>query len=130
MNLVNSNWSKLMTMEPVNKVSSVVVNQCGVSSELELNSTVEQRRILKQEAQLYTERKTKRNPQRFKQVCEQLKVLNKQLEPYDHFTRETSNLDSFSALRLTCKHYLPRDVYKFLLDQSRQLERKRPKHSK
>jgi len=110
----------LLTRVPVNKMAAMMVNQCRCSSELELNSLLEQRRQLKANATFWMKSK---NPKKYnseiRQVNKDLQKLNGQLKPYDEWHRQNTAKDFDSAFRLVVKNTFGMDVFKQLEAQAK-----------
>ena len=102
----------ILTRTPVNKLASVVVNQCGCSDELELNNLIEQRDTLRKNLTLWMRQSgTGRGQKRrcaplIKRGNDEIKHLNRQLKPFDKWHRDNKPKDFEHAFRM-----LVREVY-------------------
>jgi hypothetical protein len=104
----------VMNRVPVNKVSSVVVNQCGCADKLELNGLLDQRAQLKINATKWMQAKSRKYKADIRDANKELQKLNKQLRPYDEWHRNNTAKDFDSAFRLVVKNTFGIEVYKQL----------------
>jgi len=108
----------LLTRSPVNKLASVVVNQCRCATELELNNLIEQRTLLKANATKWMQESSKglgakrRNKPLIKQANRELLALNKKLKPYDEWHRKNAPKDYDHAFRMTVKKVFGDEIFK------------------
>lgn len=107
----------ICTLRPVNKLASVVVNQCGCSDELQLNSLIEQRNQLKANASMWMKEsstsiglKRKNNPL-IRAANIELTALNKKLKPYDEWHRSNTPKDYDHAFRMIVKKVFGAEIF-------------------
>mgnify|MGYP003439225268 CR=1 FL=1 len=110
----------LMTRTPVNKMASVMVNQCNCASELELNNLLEQRRIVKANATMWMKESAKSNGAKhrvrplIKQANIELLELNRKLKPYDEWHRSETPKSYDHAFRMEVKRVFGDEIFKQL----------------
>lgn len=115
----------IYAMRPVNKLASVVVNQCGCATRLELNNLIEQRRLLTANATTWMRESSKsngakhRNKELIKQANRELIELNKKLKPYDEWHRQNTPKDYNHAFRMEVKRVFGDEIFKHIELQAR-----------
>jgi hypothetical protein len=116
------NVNDLMTRSPINKVSSVVVNQCGCSSKEEFESILNELKIMKSNVKnLMSARKSKNRSALITQYNKDIGKIKQQLRPYFDFHRSVSFKSREAALISVMDHYLPKEVFRFLLKEADEL---------
>ena len=83
MNKLTTDFDKIYSSLPVNRISSLVVNQCDCKSEYQLNGALEQRKILREERRKVASVRGAGSKVRLQYIDEKLRVLNVKLKPYD-----------------------------------------------
>lgn len=112
--------NSIYAMRPVNKLASVVVNQCGCATQEEFNSLLEQRNQIKRNATIWMREsaisralKIKNKPL-IKGANSELLKLNKMLKPYDEYHRLETPKDYDHAFRLEVKKIFGDDIFKHI----------------
>lgn len=109
---------------PVNKVSSLVVNQCGCASEIQLNNLIEERNQLKANLSKWMKESSsskalaRKNKFFIKSGSAQAKELNIKLKPYDEWHRKFSAKTFDQAFLICAKEILPTEVFEAIKDQA------------
>ena len=110
--------SDLLTRTPVNGTAAIVINQCRCATQLELNTLIEQRNKLKDQATTWMQESSKsnvakrRNKPLIKRANTDLLALNKKLKPYDEWHRSNKPKDYDHSFRLTVRKIFGADIFK------------------
>lgn len=113
-------FNDIFTRSPVNKIASVVVNQCGCETELQLNNLLDERAGLKKNVSELIAQGIGKNSQKrinkplIESASKRLVVLNKKLKAYDRWHRENSPSSHLDAFYMASKNILPKCVFEYI----------------
>lgn len=110
---------------PINKVASLVVNQCNCTDELQLNSIVEERAFLRERLQALTNAKPKKYGARneITRIAKEIQKLNQKLKPYDEWHRITVIKTFDEAFRAIVKETFGDDIYRVIVSMAREMSK-------
>lgn len=110
--------NSIYSMRPVNKLASVVVNQCGCATQIEFESLLSQRDQIKANATIWMRQSSEskafktRNKPLIKAANSELMRLNKILKPYDEHHRKNTPKDFDHAFRMQVLDIFGKDIFK------------------
>lgn len=117
----------IYAMRPVNKISAVVVNQCGCATQLEFNSLLDEREQLKNNTTIWMRQSAQsrglriRNKPLIRAANTELARLNKKLKPYDEWHRSETPKDYDHAFRMEVKRIFGNEIFNQIDMRAREL---------